>query len=242
MRRGAHDDAVAALRRARDELDELKKRVRGADAEAAGAARARLQELREEIDEHAPEETVAGRAATERELVVGANVIVPKLGGRGVVVALPERGRVTVQIGTVRATAAIEDVRMDDRPPNRAERRAAAATGATPAGVRRRASTAPVLSAPTEASPEELAPARTADATCDLRGERVDDALGRLDRYVDESLRAAREVIFVIHGHGTGALKAAVREQLDGHPGVSRWRAGQEKEGGDGVTVVWLDV
>jgi DNA mismatch repair protein MutS2 len=88
----------------------------------------------------------------------------------------------------------------------------------------------------------DLAPARTADATLDLRGERVDDALNATTRFVDECLLASREVVFIIHGFGTGALRSAVRDHIAALPGVVRWRPGQEKEGGDGVTVVWLDV
>jgi DNA mismatch repair protein MutS2 len=88
----------------------------------------------------------------------------------------------------------------------------------------------------------QLAPARTSDATLDLRGMRVDDALSEVDRFVDDSLLAHREVVFVIHGHGTGALRDAVRVHLKMHAAVARWRPGQEKEGGDGITVAWLDV
>jgi len=96
--------------------------------------------------------------------------------------------------------------------------------------------------APARADKEELAPARTADATCDIRGARVDDALVEVDRFLDDSLLARREVVFIIHGYGTGALRDAIRDHLDMHAAVSKWRSGQEKEGGDGVTVVWLEV
>ena len=88
----------------------------------------------------------------------------------------------------------------------------------------------------------DMAPARTTDATLDVRGERVDETLARLTRFVDESLLAPREVIFVIHGFGTGALRSAIRDHVSSLHGVRRWRPGEEKEGGDGVTVVWLDV
>jgi DNA mismatch repair protein MutS2 len=52
---------------------------------------------------------------------------------------------------------------------------------------------------------------------------------------------AEREVVFVIHGHGTGAMKSAVRAHLAGRPGIAKTRPGTLREGGDGVTVVWLD-
>ncbi|MSP17181.1 MAG: endonuclease MutS2, partial [Myxococcales bacterium] len=88
---------------------------------------------------------------------------------------------------------------------------------------------------------EDLAPTRTPDLTLDVRGERVDDALARLDRFLDDALLGSREAVFVIHGHGTGALRDAVRRHADGHMGVSRLRPGAPRDGGDGVTVIWLD-
>jgi DNA mismatch repair protein MutS2 len=83
---------------------------------------------------------------------------------------------------------------------------------------------------------------RTPDATLDVRGDRVDDAVSALDRFLDDSMRAAREVVFVIHGHGTGALRNAVRQHVRVHPAVTSVRPGEQSEGGDGVTVAWLDV
>jgi DNA mismatch repair protein MutS2 len=47
-------------------------------------------------------------------------------------------------------------------------------------------------------------------------------------------------VIFVIHGHGTGALKTAIRTHAAQHKAIEKWRAGEAEEGGDGVTVLWL--
>jgi DNA mismatch repair protein MutS2 len=91
-----------------------------------------------------------------------------------------------------------------------------------------------------EPADADLAPARTPDATVDLRGERVDDGLVKLDRFLDDCVIEEREVVFVIHGHGTGAMKAAVRQHLGAHRAVAKTRAGTMREGGDGVTVVWL--
>lgn len=74
----------------------------------------------------------------------------------------------------------------------------------------------------------------------DLRGERVEDALRRLDRFLDDALRAGLDRVRVIHGHGTGALKAEVRRFLADSPHVARRRPGGPGEGGDGVTIVDL--
>lgn len=75
-----------------------------------------------------------------------------------------------------------------------------------------------------------------------LIGLRVDDALDQSDKFLDQSLLAGRGAVRLIHGHGTGALKKALREYLKKHRGVRSFRAGNEREGGDGATVAILDV
>jgi DNA mismatch repair protein MutS2 len=74
----------------------------------------------------------------------------------------------------------------------------------------------------------------------DLRGLTVDDMLIELDRYLDAVYRAGLPFVRIIHGKGTGALRQAVRDELRGHPFVSDFRAGENNEGGEGVTVVKL--
>lgn len=74
----------------------------------------------------------------------------------------------------------------------------------------------------------------------DLRGERAEDALTRLDKHLDEAYLAGLPWVRIIHGHGTGALKKAVRAALRGHPLVFDFESGKDGEGGDGVTVVKL--
>ena len=74
----------------------------------------------------------------------------------------------------------------------------------------------------------------------DLRGQRADDALEQLERYLDAAYLAGLPFVRLIHGKGTGKLRQAVREALQGHPQVKSFEAGGEKEGGDGVTVAKL--
>ena len=74
--------------------------------------------------------------------------------------------------------------------------------------------------------------------TLDLRGERVEEALDKLETYLDKASLANLSPVSIIHGHGTGALKAAVREFLSSSPYVSKYRPGEDAEGGDGVSVV----
>lgn len=75
-------------------------------------------------------------------------------------------------------------------------------------------------------------------ARLDLRGYRVEDALDSLELYLDEVSLASLQEVIVIHGHGTGALKQAVREYLADSPYVASFRPGNDSEGGDGVCVV----
>jgi DNA mismatch repair protein MutS2 len=74
----------------------------------------------------------------------------------------------------------------------------------------------------------------------DLRGLTVDDMLVELDRYLDTAYLAGLPFVRIIHGKGTGALRMAVRDELRGHPLVGEFRAGENSEGGEGVTVAKL--
>lgn len=74
--------------------------------------------------------------------------------------------------------------------------------------------------------------------TLDLRGYKVEDALDSLENYLDKASLANLACVTVIHGHGTGALKSAVRDFLSTSPYVAKYRSGEDSEGGDGVSVI----
>ena len=74
--------------------------------------------------------------------------------------------------------------------------------------------------------------------TLDLRGYKVEDALDSLEFYLDKASLANLACVTVIHGHGTGALKSAVRDFLSTSPYVAKYRPVEDSEGGDGVSVV----
>ena len=74
--------------------------------------------------------------------------------------------------------------------------------------------------------------------TLDLRGERVEEALDELESYLDKASLANLSPVYIIHGHGTGALKGAVREFVSSSPYVAKYRVGEDAEGGDGVCVI----
>jgi len=73
-----------------------------------------------------------------------------------------------------------------------------------------------------------------------LRHLIVDEALLKLDKYLNDAFMAGLYQIRVVHGKGTGTLRQAVREQLAKHPLVKSYRPGEYGEGGNGVTIVEL--
>ena len=84
--------------------------------------------------------------------------------------------------------------------------------------------------APREARSDEI----------DLHGLIVDEALFKVDRFLNDAFVAGMLQVRIVHGKGTGTLRQAVREMLKNHPLVESFRAGDVYEGGGGATVVEL--
>lgn len=84
------------------------------------------------------------------------------------------------------------------------------------------------------------AESRDVDSEINLIGRASDDIDGDVYRFVEEALAAGMRFIRIVHGHGTGRLKAAVREALRGHPGIARVEDAPQAQGGAGATVVLL--
>jgi DNA mismatch repair protein MutS2 len=73
-----------------------------------------------------------------------------------------------------------------------------------------------------------------------LIGQRVEPALAELDGFLDQAMLSGRGEVRIVHGHGSGRLREAVRERLRTHPAVVAARPGAPNEGGNGATVVTL--
>ncbi len=85
-----------------------------------------------------------------------------------------------------------------------------------------------------------LAGARAAVNELDIRGLMTDEADLAVDQFLDNAVMGKLNVVTIIHGKGTGALRKAVHQQLKRHPSVKGFRLGRYGEGEDGVTVVEL--
>ncbi|NKE71932.1 endonuclease MutS2 [Candidatus Manganitrophus noduliformans] len=79
-----------------------------------------------------------------------------------------------------------------------------------------------------------------AESTVNLVGKRVEEALEILERFLDRAILGNEREIRLVHGHGSGKLKKAVREYLPTSPYVARFRPGDLLEGGDAVTIITL--
>ncbi len=89
---------------------------------------------------------------------------------------------------------------------------------------------------------EEKRPAAplTQERRLDARGLRVDELLREVDQFLDRLYAGGAPDAAILHGHGTGALKLALRDHLSASPYVGSFRGGERHEGGDAVTVVLL--
>lgn len=214
---GARQEAEEWLARTRRDLEAILHEVRSARSdEAAHAARRRLTQLAAEWEERAAEGLASGSTGSPLDAVeVGQTVHVPGLGRTGRVVTPPDgRGEVEVEVGAVRTRLPLKALR---------------------------AAASPEASGPVDRAPPH-GMLQAVPASLSLRGQTVDEALVAVDAYLDDATVAQLPRVTLIHGKGTGALRRAIQEFLRSHPHVRTFRLGDRTEGGEGVTVVELNV
>jgi len=158
-------------------------------------------------------------------LVVGAAVRHRGLGWQGTLEKL-EDGRAEVLVKGKRVRCRADELAPAGDAPVRKESGRAARVAAAAGELRR--------------APRDIDEAAAVAPEINLIGQRVEPALTELDGYLDQALLASRRQVRVVHGHGTGRLRQAVREHLRGHPAVVELRSGEPNEGGNGATVVTL--
>jgi DNA mismatch repair protein MutS2 len=179
-----------------------------------GNARAAVDALVEKYrHDHTPAPAVD--AAPARSVVVGDRVVLDPLGLEGVVVNVHDR-EVEVEVRGKRFRAHTNELRVLGGAPAKP----------TPAAVR-----VNVQLQPREGvSASELL----------LVGNTVDQALDRLEKFLDETVLSEQRAVRLIHGFGTGRLKEAVVDYLHKHPLVANVRTASPQEGGGGVTIAEL--
>jgi DNA mismatch repair protein MutS2 len=182
-----------------------------------------VEEIKEVIQKPVRRRQVRPKTA-QRPLRVGERVFLRTLKTDGVVTTLGE-DEIEVQLGSLRLRARKEDIlrKGEEEEINPAAQPAAVANRLVSMERPALFNNSPGL---------EL----------HLRGQRVEDALSGLDRYLESAYLAGLPFVRIIHGKGTGRLRQVVREALRESPHVASWETGLDTEGGDGVTIARLKI
>ena len=181
-----------------------------------------LQEIKHKLPEIVKARPVTQPGAPEnaddfaKRFPPGSKVFVPNLNQDGIVQSTPNaKGEVLVLSGSIRLQLSWQDLRPPGKPVN-----------PTSQLVRQGSSFSVALA--------------DEDRTLDLRGKTVEDALSELELALDKAATSREDRMKIIHGHGTEALKKAVRTYLSRSIYVKKWKAGSPESGGDGIT--WVEL
>ena len=215
--RKAKDEARRILQRAQREseqlISDLKKKSSGELKEhELHAMRAKLQSAIDETSEKIA--TPAGVGEVPTSVQVGDTVELTNLGTKAVILTLPDsRGECTVQAGALKLKAKLKDMRtaQPDKPKKQVK----------------------------SASRIQVA-ARPVETECDVRGCNLEEALLAVDLFLDGAVLNRLRTVSIIHGKGTGILRAGIHKHLKTHSAVKEFRLGRYGEGEDGVTIVTL--
>ncbi len=212
----AHRKSEEELAALREEIETLRRELK--------RARQPLEVLKPLQEQVEALETVVEQApprrrhvkARSRPLQIGDRVRLRTLDKVGLITDMDE-DELEVQIGALRVRAKKEDIQSTDE--NEPE---------TPTILRRTIESA---------APQAIVLRPSPGVELDVRGQRADDALDELERYLEQAYLAGLPYVRIIHGKGTGRLRQVIRQALDRSSYVERWEIGLESEGGEGVTV-----
>ncbi len=211
--------AADIVKESRAQAEELYQQMKQALKEAGvqnrevQAARSKMRQLQENLQTKLPAKRYQGDAPAKVE--IGQTVDVPKLHQSGIVATLPnDKGDLQVQIGVMKVGVNIKDLRIDAR--QEKKERAAG---------------------PRHLMQEK---SRYISPEIDLHGLTVDEAIYQLDKYLDDAFLANLQQVRVIHGRGTGALRAGVLPYLKSHRLVADVEPAPYNEGGIGAVIVKL--
>ena len=209
------DEARAAANIASEELKAMRKQL--ADSADVSGINQRQAELRRNLNE-VEDKLRASQPKKERPkptrgILVGDTVELLKLGTKASVLAINKDGTYQLQAGILKLTAKPDEIYLlENENPYKAK-------GGHPAHSGREMK---MTAMPTEV---------------DLRGMDTVEAICVLERYLDEAMRANLSTVRIIHGKGTGALRAAVQQSLKKNKFIKSFRLGVYGEGEDGVTI-----
>lgn len=216
--RKTREDARRIMEQARresegiiSELKRMKKAGASQDADV-NALRKRMEEGIDSLSEGLKQQVDTGVAP--KTVKPGDEVEILTIGSRGTVLSAPDgKGEVQLQAGIMKFKAHISQLRLVKQ---------------TESSHKKQASVSSQTGAMT----------RTVPMSCDVRGKVLDEALMDVEQYLDMASLAGLGEVSIIHGKGTGTLRAGIQQALRRNPHVKSFRLGAYGEGESGVTVV----
>ena len=209
------EEARTAANIASEELKALRKQLtESADATGINQRQAELRRnLNEVEDKLRASQPEKERPQPTRGILVGDTVELLKLGTKAGVIAVNKDGSYQLQAGILKMTAKADEIYLleHDNPYKAKEAR------------------------PKHSGREMKMTAMASEV--DLRGMDAVEAICVLERYLDEAMRSNLSTVRIIHGKGTGTLRAAVQQSLKKNKFVKKFRLGVYGEGEDGVTI-----
>ncbi|WP_333404676.1 endonuclease MutS2 [Microcoleus sp. MON1_C1] len=223
-----------AIGSAKSEIAQIIRRLQSGNQTAQNAQQA-TETLNQISEKHLPSRQQPAKPKPSFMPKVGDRIRIPSLGQTAEVLSGPDANEeLSVRFGIMKMTVKLGEIESLDgqKPETKAQlAKAAAQAQALATAKAKQAATEP-------AKPNPEIAIRTANNTIDLRGARVSDAEIEIDRALSKAVEYG--VLWIIHGKGTGQLRRGVHEFLATHPQVSRFELASQKEGGAGVTVVYL--
>ncbi len=194
----------------------LKEQTTTTREQAISKTRQRLKQMQASLEPMAPDNEPEHNTEIVGVVKPGDEVYIPKYGQRGVVLEVTSQdNQVQVQVGMIRMTISRQELH-------------------SASGIK---AVRPQRSGVGQLVQQK---ARNISPRLDMRGMRVDEGLAEVEKYLDDACVAGLPMVQLVHGKGTGALRAAVQDLLKEHQRVRTFRLGEQGEGGSGVTVVEL--
>ena len=236
---------LSAIKQARDDLWAAQQKLRGKTISDEA-----FREAKREISRVSAKVAVGGELDPSRSFAttpghssppvpvenvdIGTRVFVPKLRCNARVVDVLGHGWFRVAVGSVKIRVNIEELAFPKESPD------SFSETANQIELRHHGSSQQLPPLEADSDTNNEVPFPMSDNQCDLHGLRVEEAIAMAEQFLDRCINNGHRVAYLIHGHGTGALRKAIRDTVCSGNYVIRYRAGGTDEGGDGVTVVWL--
>lgn len=194
-----------------------------------------ITEKVEEIEEDVSLPILPNRKKTidsRKPLSIGEKIMVRTLGMKGVLTAIGEEDA-EAQLGNLRVRISFDDILRGGEEDDQSTENE---SGQPKISARARKALSIMGENPSKPSILHASPGMELD----IRGEMSEDAMDKMDRFIESAYLSGMPFVRIIHGKGTGKLRQVVREALSKSSFVDRWESGTDREGGDGVTVAFM--